>query len=133
MGTLRNFRYDDPNYTMVRTEQFQQVAGASLASTAVIAPFRSRVAVVVNSITVVCTSVASLAKVIFVANRGGSANTTFTMSDCLTAQNNTTYPVAITLLSAGEALTITKSDTQGEFRFIYEYQVLPTESLYART
>jgi hypothetical protein len=132
MGTLRAFRYDDPNYTVVRTAQFQQVAGASLASTAAIAPFRSRVAVVVNAITVVCSSAASLAKVVFVANRAASANTTFTMSDCLTVGNLTTYAVDITLLSAGEALTITKSDTQGEFRFIYEYQVLPSESLYAR-
>ena len=132
MGTLRAFRYDDANYSMVRTAEYQQVAGASLASTVGICPFRSRVAVVINAITVVCTSAASLAKVIFVANRAGSANTTFTMTDCLTVGNSTTYPMDITLLSAGEALTLTKSDTQGEFRVVYEYQVLPSESLYAR-
>ena len=132
MGTLRSFEYDHPNYTLVRTEQLQQVAGASLASTVAICPFRSRVAVVVNAITLIVSSVASAAKVVFVANRAGSANTTFTMASCTTAGNVSTYSVAITLASAGDALTITKSDSQGEFRFIYEYQVLPTESLYAR-
>ncbi len=130
MGTLRSFPYDDPNYVVVR--QFDAGNADANASTTAFAKFRSRVAVVVTGITAVCTSAHSAAKVIFTVTRGGSANTTFTIVSATSAGAMTVAAVAITLLSAGDQLAITQSEGGGETHILYEYQVLPEQTLYTR-
>ena len=133
MATLRNFSYDHPMYRMVHQWDAGQIDMTS--STAVYAKFRSRMAVVITAVTAYVASASSAAKVIFTMTRGGSANTTFTIaqaSTALSAGNMTVAPVAITLLSAGDQLGIKTSEPTGEYHILYEYQILPSESLYAR-
>ncbi len=126
MGTLRSFAYDDPNYKLVRT--FTSTSG-DVASATDFAKFRSRAAVVISHAILEVMSVASVAKVVFTLNRNASVNTTFTLASCTTVGNITQVAVDITLLSAGDVLSVQHDDT-GDYRIIYEYQILPGESLY---
>ena len=124
---LRSFAYDDPNYTLTR----QHCApGADVASGVNFASFRSRVKVVVNSITAVITSAASAASAVYTVLRNASANTTFTFGSG-TAGNMTVISCAITLESAGDLLSIKSGQGGGEYQILYEYNVIPGASLYS--
>ena len=125
---LRSFAYDDPNYTLVR----QHDAGVGdVASATAFAKFRSRVKVIVNAISVVVTSASSAAKVVFTVLRAASANTTFTIVSATSVGAATVLSCAITLLSAGDLLSITQADGAGDYHVLYEYNVIPGESLYS--
>ncbi len=130
MGTLRSFAYDDPNFTVVRT--FTTPVEDPAASTTKLAVFRSRVACVVNGITVIVNSAASVAKVAYSVLRNASVNTTFTIASATSAGAYTIAALDITLLSAGDVLHVVSDSGGGEYQIIYEYQVLPSESLYKR-
>jgi len=130
MATLRAFAYDDPNYTVVRT--FTSAVEDPAASTTKLAQFRSRVACVVNGITLIVSSAASVAKVIYTVMRNNSVNTTFTIASATSAGAYTINALDITLLSAGDLLNVLSDSGGGEYQIIYEYQVLPSESLYKR-
>jgi len=125
---LREFRYDNPNYTVVRQAQF--LSGGTGASATAFAQFRSRVKVVVNAITVVVNSASSLAKVVFIAQRGGSTNTTFTIASCTSVGAMTVVACAITLASAGDLLNLVHNDIGG-YHVLYEYNVVPTGAVYS--
>lgn len=126
MGTLRSFAYDDVNYKEVR----QHCATGDVASATAFAQFRSRASVVVSRIVLAVASVASVAKVVFTVERAGSVNTTFTLASCTTVGNVTQVAVDITLAST-ELLALKHNDT-GDYTILYEYQVLPGETMYAR-
>ena len=130
MGT-RSFAYDHPNYTLVRVHD-AGISATALASGTAFAHFRSRVKVVVNAITIVVTSAASVGAVTFAALRGGSATGVAPAIVSATSVGAmTTTSCAITLASAGEALTLTKNEGAGEFHVLYEYNVVPTGSMYS--
>lgn len=130
MGTLRDFAYDDPNYAVVR--QWISPVEDPAASTTKVAQFRSRVACVVNGITVVVSSAASVAKVVYTVMRNNSVNTTFTIASATSAGAYTIAALDLTLLSAGDLLNVLSDSGGGEYQIIYEYQVLPGQSLYKR-
>ena len=124
---LRSFAYDDLNYTLVRQRSYPP---ANVASATAFAIFRSRVKVVVSSITLIVTSAASATKVIFIAQRGGSTNTTFTLAKATSIGEMTVVSCTITLDSVGEALNLVH-DEKGIYHVLYEYNVVPTGSLYS--
>lgn len=128
MGTLRNFAYDDPNYTLTRVQN-APIQAQDVASAAAFAQFRSRAATIVHHVILEVTSVASAAKVIFTLNRNNSVNTTFTLVSCTSLGAQTSVSVNVTLLSLNDYLSL-KHDEVGEYRVIYEYNVIPGQSLY---
>jgi len=130
MGTLRSFAYDDPNFSLVR--QFCTSVDDIAASTTQFGKFRSRVAIVVNAATIVAHSAASVAKVVFTILRNSSINTTITIVSATSAGAYTIAPLAMTLLSAGDLVSVLSDSGGGEYQVLYEYQILPTESLYKR-
>jgi len=128
MGTLRSFAYEDPNYTVTRQHS---IVSAPAASNVTFAKFRSRAAIVVNRLILAVNSVGSAAKVIFTAYRGTSLHATFTMDSCTTVGNVTQISMNCTLLSTGDMIGLRGDDgAKGTFHIVYEYQVLPGESLY---
>lgn len=130
MSTLRSFPYDHPNYTLVRTHAATHAATASNVS---FAKFRSRVATVINQLTIAVASVASAAKVVFTIYRNSSLMNTYTLASATTLGNVTAVSLDVTLLSAGDFIGIRSDDgAKGDFQVIYEYQVLPNQSLYTR-
>jgi len=128
MATLRDFAYDHPNYTVVRT---YHSGSNDMASAVGMATFRSRVACVVTRLVMAVESVSSVAKVTFTVERGGSVNTTYTLASCTTVGNITQVSLDITLLSAGDLLAVKHNDT-GDYTILYEYQVLPGQSFAVR-
>jgi len=126
---LRNQAYDHPNYTLVR--QFCAPPYPTATSAVAFASFRSRVKVIVNAITAVVYSAASAAKVIFTVSRAGSANQTFTIVSATSAGAMTVVSCAITLESAGDLLSISVDESSGGYQILYEYNVIPTASLYS--
>jgi len=125
---LRSFAYDDPNYTVTR--QFCPDKADIASSAATFAEFRSRVKVVVNAITAYLVSAASAASAVYTVLRAGSANTTFTFGTG-TAGNMTVISCAITLESAGDLLCVKSGQGGGEYQILYEYNVIPGQSLYS--
>jgi len=123
---LRSFAYDNPNYTVVR--QHCSIPVPTATSAVAFAQFRSRVKVVVNAITAICYSAASVAKVVFIAARAGSTNTTFTIASCTSAGAMTVVSCAITLLSAGDLLSISIDESSGGYQILYEYNVVPYDT-----
>ena len=130
MGTLRAFSYDDANYSVVR--QFCSTVDDIAASTAQFGKFRSRVAVVVNAATIVAHSAASVAKVIYTILRNSSINTTVTIVSATSSGAYTITALDMTLLSAGDLISVLSDSGGGEYQVLYEYQILPSESLYKR-
>lgn len=138
MGTLRGFAYDHPNFTVVR--QFDTGVADPGTSTVAFAKFRSRVKAVVTAVSIVTTSASSAAKVIFTlarstAGAAGSANTTFTLTTCSSVGDTNSYGTfscAVTVDSAGDLLYLTTSEPTGEYHVLYEYQILPDQTLYTR-
>ena len=130
MGTLRSFSYDDPNYTVVR-QQCTAIDDIA-ASTAQFGKFRSRVAVVITAATIVAHSQASVAKVVYTVLRNSSVNATITIASATSAGAYTTTSLDMTLLSAGDLVSVLSDSGGGEYQVLYEYQILPEQSLYKR-
>jgi hypothetical protein len=130
MGTLRAFSYDDPNYSMVR--QVCTAVDDIAASTTQFGKFRSRVACVVNAAVIVAVSAASVAKVIYTILRNSSINTTVTIVSATSSGAYTLTALDMTLLSAGDLISVLSDSGGGEYQVLYEYQILPSESLYKR-
>ena len=126
---LRSFAYDDPNYTVVRTYCSEKSDVA--ASTTAFAYFRSRVKIIVNSMTCILLSAASGASAVLTLRRNASAFTTFGVGSATTAGNMTVISVGMTLLSAGESINVISGQVGGEWQIVYEYNVIPGASLYS--
>jgi hypothetical protein len=127
MSTLRNYNYDHPNYTFVRTH----TSHGAVASAVKFAQFMSRAQVLINAINLRIASAASLVSVLITVTRGGSVNTILSITSATSAGLCTTWPVSILMTSMGDAVEMTHND-KGEYTVTYEYVVLNGESLFEK-
>lgn len=128
MATARSFPYDHTNYTLVRQ---QDMGKADVASATDFAIFRSRAKVIVTAINLVVVSAASLAAVLITALRGASVAATYTLTSATSAGLVTAINCGLTIHSIGELFSLRHNDI-GDYHIVYEYQVIPEETLYTR-
>lgn len=128
-----NVRYDHPEYTVTREQQYDRVAVTS--SALYFAQFIARARMYVTNVVVGIRSAASLAALTAIMGHKVSANAAFSaVAGTTTAWISATsvgsyHTIALNrTLAAGEGLGLVFTDAKGKVFVSYEYQILPTSN-----